>query len=51
MEFNLDEMMDNLATVCRSYKGTAEEHEYLSEVMKILRQKLKRLEELEAQKD
>jgi hypothetical protein len=29
MQFNLEEAMQNLLTVCREFKGTAAQHEYL----------------------
>jgi hypothetical protein len=33
MEFNLDQAIQALHTVCRQYKGTADDHDYLKSVL------------------
>ncbi|MEY2859109.1 MAG: hypothetical protein RLZZ74_3422 [Cyanobacteriota bacterium] len=33
MKFDLDQAMTALQSVCRQYKGTADEHEYLKVVL------------------
>jgi hypothetical protein len=41
MKFDLDQAMTALQSVCRQYKGTADEHEYLKFVLNHLYQSLK----------
>lgn len=44
MEFNLDHAMSALQNVCRQYKGTADDHDYLKFVLNQIYQKLKPVE-------
>jgi hypothetical protein len=41
MQFNLEEAMQNLLTVCREFKGTAAQHEYLKFCLDEIYKKLK----------
>jgi hypothetical protein len=41
MKFELDQAMTALQSVCRQYKGTADEHEYLKFVLTHVYQTLK----------
>jgi predicted metal-dependent hydrolase len=50
MEFNLDQAIQALHTVCRQYKGTADDHEYLKSILNEIYKKLK-VEPKEEKKD
>ena len=41
MKFDLDQAMTALQSVCRQYKGTADEHEYLKFLLSEMYQRLK----------
>lgn len=51
MEFKKEEVLNNLAVVCRSYSGTLDHHEYLQKSLHWLKSKLDQLEELQKPKE